>query len=86
MGVVAMADIDMEELFQEIQDINDSIYWYEDWLIVNIAYPYEIYKDRIDTDDKILGWIYHLSDKTWMSKDHIKRFIYVATKERVKGV
>ncbi len=39
---------------------------------------YNIDLDRCDTHEKILAWIYHLGEKTWVTPDMLRRFIAIA--------
>lgn len=54
---------------------SQDMYIEDDYLIINYSYPYEIELDRIDTPEKVLGWVAHLCGKTWMDNDKIERFI-----------
>ena len=47
---------------------------------INISYPYEIAHNRINTDAKILEWVHHLCEKTWMDTNAVGYFIEVAKK------
>lgn len=42
---------------------------------------YDIALDRCNTPEKVLGWVYHLSEKTWITSDHIRAFIKMACRE-----
>ena len=37
---------------------------------------YEIQLSQISTQISLLRWVCHLSDKTWVSKDHLEALIY----------
>ena len=41
---------------------------------------YTITYERCDTSEKVLSWVVHLADKTWVTKDLIQEFIVSATK------
>lgn len=43
--------------------------------------PYDIELDRCDTPEKILAWVDHLTEKTWMTNDMFSEFIGVACKQ-----
>lgn len=47
-------------------------------------HPYEIEKDRINTPEKALGWIAHLSEKVWVTNEHIRQLILALGK--IKGM
>lgn len=39
---------------------------------------YPIDYDRMNTPEKVLGWIYHLCGKTSVTKEHLRAFVAVA--------
>jgi len=40
---------------------------------------YEIDVSRANTPEKLLGWLMHLSSKTWFTGDHLESLIAVAS-------
>ena len=44
-------------------------------LTLHIAYPYEVDLCRIKSAQDLLGWVHHLTIKTWMTREYIHRFI-----------
>jgi hypothetical protein len=40
--------------------------------------PYWIRFDRIDTPEKVLGWLVHLHEKTWFTVEHMRLLIWAA--------
>lgn len=42
---------------------------------------YNIELCRCDSPEKLLGWIRHLTEKTWLTMDMLDRFISVASVE-----
>ena len=44
--------------------------------------PYWIGLDRIKTKHDLLHWIFHLSEKNWVTSDHINKLILIMCKER----
>jgi len=47
-------------------------------IVFDIGFEYEIELSRCDTPQKLLSWVYHLSEKTWMTRDIIHYFIRLA--------
>lgn len=39
------------------------------------GYLYEITLDRLNTYEKVLGWVVHLSEKVWMTPNRIRVFV-----------
>jgi hypothetical protein len=47
-------------------------------LIPGSKAEYEIEYDRMNTPRKVLGWVRQLSDKKWVTRDHIRVLIEMA--------
>jgi hypothetical protein len=43
-------------------------------------YEYPISKERVRTPEHILGWVEHLSEKGWVTRDHLKVFVACASR------
>lgn len=39
---------------------------------------YEIDSERVNTKEKLVEWIYHLTQKSWVTTDHIKKLTEAA--------
>ena len=46
-----------------------------DTCVINIAYPYEVDLDRIQSEADLLRWVLHLCKKTWMRTEALSIFI-----------
>ena len=40
---------------------------------------YEVYQDQVNTEQRVLAWVYHLCDKQGMDISKIKKFIDCCT-------
>lgn len=69
-----------EEIEQEIELNKQQVYLKKDSIVINVKYKYEIRLSRCDTPEKLLWWISHLLEKTWMNKRVMKRFILLTCK------
>ncbi len=49
-----------------------------DAIILDVSGRYEIALDRCDTPERLLGWIVHLCEKTWMTNAAMRRFIMLS--------
>lgn len=49
----------------------------DDCFIVNNGNDYKIHIDRCNTHEKLLEWIWHLCEKTWMNNELMRQFIEV---------
>jgi hypothetical protein len=45
--------------------------------LYNLFAPYTIDVDRIDTPEKLAGWIYHLSEKIWFERELCRRLTHL---------
>ncbi len=47
-----------------------------DTLTINVAgFPYEIPMDEIRTHHDLIGWVRHMSEKNWITTEHIRNLI-----------
>ena len=53
----------------------------ENHIVINVSYEYNIALSRCDTAEKLLHWVWHLTEKTWITNDVMRRFIEVACRE-----
>ena len=51
-------------------------------LLTPSGYMYPIELSRISSPQQLIGWILHLSDKTWFTADHLRMLILLATKRQ----
>ena len=72
IGKVFEAAKKKEELLQEQVKIEDG------HIVINVNYEYNIALNRVDTSEKILWWVIHLSEKTWMTTEILRRFVHLS--------
>ena len=76
-------DKDPNELFEEMnrdmEFLTKSVYVDEGYVVVNVHSEYPIPITSLRSYEAILGWVNHLTEKTWMSRDLLGQFIVVAT-------
>lgn len=41
------------------------------------SFPYDIEISRIQTEHDVFAWVYHLSEKKWVTGEHINKFIKI---------
>ncbi|WP_143084530.1 hypothetical protein [Massilia yuzhufengensis] len=51
------------------------------WLTIHGPSDYEISLDRINSAEKILQWVMHLTEKSWFTNDMLRAFIVAARRE-----
>ena len=78
--VVTIGDLceEFSDNIEKISDVEKKIYVDDDYLVINIRYEYEIPLAELDTHEKILSWVLHLKDKTWVDWDVLNVFIFKA--------
>lgn len=64
----------------EIKSEDKQIEVKEDHIVINVVYEYNIPLNRCRNYTEILGWVLHLSEKTWVTSKLLRRFIHVALK------
>ncbi|WP_136799231.1 hypothetical protein [Desulfosediminicola ganghwensis] len=70
--------LDFEEYVQWRKDLEDAVKIENDLIILGPQGFYDIEISSCNTYEKILGWAFHLSEKTWMTTDVLRYFIRVA--------
>ena len=58
-----------------------QVYVSDGHIVVNVVYEYNIPIEECDTPEKLLGWIVHLCEKTWMSTLVLERFARIAANQ-----
>ena len=58
-----------------------QVYVSEGFLTIDVEYEYNIEIARCNTPEKILAWVLHLSEKTWMTVEIMERFVQTALRE-----
>jgi hypothetical protein len=69
---------DLEKLFDEEKELAKLCILDGDLIILNGFY--EIPLSRCNSHEKILAWICHLAEKTWVTTDLLRRFLIIASK------
>ncbi|HNM42807.1 hypothetical protein [Plasticicumulans sp.] len=77
MTVIAVSDA-FEQYKQQIEELNRIIVVNDGHIIINVHYEYSIPLSRCCTHEDILGWVFQLSEKTWMSREILRHFMRIA--------
>lgn len=67
-----------EKLKSYLEDLNKKVFIKGDIIIVNVEYEYEVPIADCKSHERILHWAWHLTEKTWMTTDVLRKFIEVA--------
>jgi hypothetical protein len=78
---MALEGFDFEDYKKHMEELEKTVSVKEDHIVINVHYEYNIAISSCDTYERILGWVYHLTEKTWISRDVLRRFIQVACHE-----
>ncbi len=72
----------MQNIISEMQKhdalLNKQVFFADDHIVINVEYEYNIALSRCNTESKILSWVHHLTEKTWMTNEVMERFIEMA--------
>lgn len=58
--------------------MSKAVYIEDEHVFINVKDEYNIALSRCDTREKLLEWVYHLTEKNWMSREVLRRFMEVA--------
>lgn len=61
--------------------LEKQVYISEGHIVINVCYEYNVPIERCNSPEKLLGWIVHLCEKTWMTTTVLERFAQVAAAE-----
>ncbi len=73
--------MNLNEIKKQEEKLQKQVYVKDDNIVINVEYEYNISKSSCDTPEKLLHWIWHLTEKTWMTNEVMRRFIEIACKE-----
>lgn len=74
-------DIDLKKLAEDLIEEANHIRVEGDFIVLDFVYEYSIHEDRRRTPERVLGWVAHLAEKTWMTAPRLAHFTQVAFKE-----
>ena len=69
----------LDEALKEARDLEKQVYIDGNCIVINVTHEYNIALSRCDTPEKLLGWVWHLCEKTWITRKVLCRFIEVAS-------
>lgn len=80
-----MTEEEVREIMKSQEEIDKKIYVIEGHIVINVLgnveSEYNIPLIGCSTPQGILGWVRHLTEKTWMTPKLVRRFIDVACKQ-----
>lgn len=68
----------VNSIIEEEKTLSEQVQIIEGHIVINVAYEYNISLDSCSTHQQILNWVWHLTEKTWMTQKVTRRFIEVA--------
>lgn len=81
---MTIKQLDPEAYARHQKELADSIYIEDQHFIFIIGdentSPYDVAIDQCKTAEQVLSWAYHLSAKSWMTKEKLRYFIKIASK------
>lgn len=77
--------LDADEMFEKWkareEELAKLVYVEDGHIVINVHYEYNVALNRCDTPEKLAAWAYHLTEKTWMTTEVMRRFMEVAMAE-----
>lgn len=70
----------ISEVREEMEALERQVTIVDDFIVLNVSSEYSIPISECDSAEKLLGWISHLTEKTWMTMPVMARFISVAAR------
>lgn len=70
-----------EKMKEQEETLRKQVFVADGYIVINVSYEYNIELSRCNTAEKLLHWVWHLTEKTWMTNDVMRRFIEVACSE-----
>lgn len=61
--------------------LRQQVFVADNHIVINVCVEYNIALSRCNTPEKILSWVWHLTEKTWMTNKVMRRFIELACSE-----
>lgn len=68
----------VNSIIEEEKKLSEQVQIIEGHIVINVAYEYNIPLNSCSTHQQILHWVWHLTEKTWMTQKVTRRFIEVA--------
>ena len=71
----------MEEYMQHAEQLQKQVFVQDRVITFNVNCEYNVPLNRCKSTAEILAWVVHLSEKTWITTEHLERFILLACRE-----
>lgn len=71
----------VEKMHSRREALEKQVYVEDGHIVINVSYEYNTALNRYDSAEKLLHWIWYLTEKNWMTNGVMRRFIEVACKE-----
>lgn len=76
-----MNEEEIREIMKSKEELYKKIYVIDEHIVINVVSEYNIPLTGCSTPQGILHWVHHLTEKTWMTTELMRRFIEVACKQ-----
>lgn len=71
-----------EAIVEHHEKMKKTVYIEDDHYVINVKYEYNIPRANCSTQEQLLGWVAHLTEKNWMSIDVMRYFMQVVSADR----
>ncbi len=72
-----------DKIIEQENKLKQQVSVQDEHIVINVCYEYNIALSGCDTAEKLLHWVWRLTEKTWMTNDVMRRFIAVACNEKI---
>ncbi|MEO1854651.1 hypothetical protein [Chromohalobacter sp.] len=73
--------MDFEDFRKREEELQRQVYVADGHIVINVSYEYNVALNSCDSAEKLLHWVWHLTEKTWMTNMAMRRFIELACRE-----
>lgn len=78
MKIYSPGEETIKSIIDEDRTLAEQVQIIEGYIVINVAYEYNIPLNSCSTHQQIVNWVWHLTEKTWMTQSVTRRFIEVA--------
>ena len=70
--------VNIVDSLEQLEAVQRQVYVQNNSIVLDVAYEYSIALSRCDTAEKLLSWVLHLQQKTWVNSLITERFVSLA--------
>ncbi|MBH2651818.1 hypothetical protein I5P77_00015 [Serratia ureilytica] len=78
MPIIEFDDNMASRIAEDARVLAEQVKVVDDYIVINVSYEYNIPLISCQTAEGVLDWVWHLTEKTWMTNEVMRRFIEIA--------